>query len=320
MNWNNIYDAIIQSENNIIYMAIGCAMGRYHEITENNNQQYPCFLNKFDSKKVIILIDPELETPLKCEPIFNEELTVINNNTNIRLLTNSENTIFAINDMFYYELNPYMTEDIKTKTLSNIQILHLIINTCLESNKKLIFQDFTGLDTINFYLDLFNYYDKDQLLNNIMFDFTQENSGCTVDINYDCVKLNNKGYFIQEKFMTLKDLYYTESKLLNKIIKKRIDNLNYPILWIYNKMLIGEELRVFSFHEFTQIKLLCSIYDINYELLIKNNNIELYKNLIIKLLQDILFAKECEDLYNFFLENISNLSIFQKKLSLLKFD
>lgn len=320
MNWNNIYEAIIQPENNIIYIGIGCAMGRYQEITETNNQQYPCFLNKFDSKKVIILIDPELESPLKCEQIFDEELNIINNNTNTRILINSDNTIFAINDMFYYELNQYITEETRTNTLANIQILYLIINTCLQNNKKLIFQDFTGNDTTNFYLNLFNHYDKDELLNNIIFDFTQEDSGCIVNINYDCIKLNENGHFIQEKFMTLKYLYHIDSQLLHNKIKKRIDLLNYPVLWIYNKMLIGEVFEIFSFRQFIELKLLCSIYDINYELLIKNDNIELYKNLIIRLLQDILFAKESEDLYSFFLENISNSSIFQKNLSLLKFD
>ena len=37
-----------------------------------NNQQFPCFLNKTKGNKVVILIDPILEMPLKTEQLFQE--------------------------------------------------------------------------------------------------------------------------------------------------------------------------------------------------------------------------------------------------------
>ena len=104
--WNFIFDKIKEFQFNLIYMAVGCSMKDYNIITLKNNQQYPSFLNKY-KKKVIILIDPLLEYPLKLETFFrnnNNYLVQINTQFNdLRYYENSDNLIFALKnpDKFY---------------------------------------------------------------------------------------------------------------------------------------------------------------------------------------------------------------------------
>ena len=47
-------------------------MDSCNQLTSMNNQQFPCFLNKTKGNKVVILIDPILEMPLKTEQLFQE--------------------------------------------------------------------------------------------------------------------------------------------------------------------------------------------------------------------------------------------------------
>ena len=55
-----------------MYLGIGAAMDSCNQLTSMNNQQFPCFLNKIKGNKVVILIDPILEMPLKTEQLFQE--------------------------------------------------------------------------------------------------------------------------------------------------------------------------------------------------------------------------------------------------------
>jgi hypothetical protein len=103
--WKFIFNTIKTSDFDIIYMAIGCSMEYYNEVTTNNNQQYPIFLDNFN-KKVILLIDPLLETPLKIETFLqnkNQTLNQITSNyDNLRYYYSDNITILGINELFIY--------------------------------------------------------------------------------------------------------------------------------------------------------------------------------------------------------------------------
>ena len=51
--WDNIFNNINDQTINFVGLFVGCAMGYYNEITEENNQQYPCFLNNFIYRRSI---------------------------------------------------------------------------------------------------------------------------------------------------------------------------------------------------------------------------------------------------------------------------
>ena len=81
-------------------------MDSCNQLTSMNNQQFPCFLNKTKGNKVVILIDPILEMPLKTEQLFQEmgdPLILVNSEfkdektyfRELRIKSNSV-TIFAI--------------------------------------------------------------------------------------------------------------------------------------------------------------------------------------------------------------------------------
>lgn len=327
-----IYETVASVNNTIIYISIGCSMEHYPELTFENNQQYPNFLNKFEGNKVLLLFDPNLETPLKMESLFNMNNTLsTNNNYNTqkcRILNNSEVTVFAFNELFYYETNQHMSNELQQDTLENIILIKNIISICLNKiNKtKIIVQDFTGRDLTTFYLDLFKDFNSNDLLNNVLFDVTQNNGGCIIDMNHDYAICDIHNNFIQEKYLTLKNLYTMHSTLLTKIINIRINYLNNSILWIYKKLLIGENFKddMYIHMQYTQIKLLAYIYNINYDDLIENNNdsVKLYLLLIKIIIKDIIYAKQLDnDTYEFLIENINSyndISLLQSRLSCLK--
>lgn len=296
MNWTTVYNYINDERTSMVYISIGSYMGHYQQITSENNQQYPCFLDNFQGRKIVILIDPELESPLKVQEYFIEKenpLQIIDTNNLFRILENDEVTVIAINDTFFFEITPYMENEEIDKTYKDIYILKNIIRICLSKQQitKLIVQDYTGHDTTNFYLDLIDSkeFNLNDLLNHILFDVTEGNGVCSIQFNSEMIKFNSYGNFIQDKYLPL-----TDSSDANEI-KKREELIKYPIHWIAKKLANKEEFRIFSYIQYTQIHLMATVYGIDYKQLIKNDSKSLC--LYIKLMENIMGNIESLDKY-----------------------
>ena len=292
----------------IIYIAVGSAMGHYdpNTITPFNNQHYPCFLERMECKKLIILIDPNLEDDLK---ILNLDL-IGTDDDNTRYYNNDLLTVIAINKSFNY-LNDIDDND--------YTFLLNIISNSISQKTKLIFQDFTGKDSTDFYCNLFDIFDKQDLIKYINFDITQKECGCYVEFDYDMITLDNKGHFIQPKYMNLVDIKDFTNFIT--IYKSRIDILNYELVWSYNKSLIESKE---DFVNINKIKFLYKIY--NHPCILENSRYVLtdkltnIRELIILIIHDIIMSKDCDkSMIEYLITNIKNKNLFVNTMTVLKY-
>ena len=307
--WNKIFAKIGLPSVNIVYMAIGCSMGHYHEITNTNNQQYPCFLNNFQGKKVIILIDPYLEEDLKIQEQLVLVETIIIDNKKIRFFENNNLFVLAINQSFNYEFTQWLTPEENQNVQNDIAIIYNIIEICLNKiiPTKVILQDYTGRDSTLFYSSLLNSFDRNDLLNNILFDVTYDSGGCIVELSETMIQNDISGNFIQNKYLPL--INVNDNMQLDKLIKARIDKLCYPLLFYYSDLYISK------------IKLLASIYMVDYDEYNMDNDyvLHVYKQLIYIIIQDIVQIRGLNpEEHTFLLENIHNRSVFVQTIGLLK--
>jgi hypothetical protein len=304
--WQLINENIFESQYDVVYIGIGCGLGGHKEINNDNNQQSPCFLNKFNNK-LLLLFDPHLEKPLKSETTFEDKLYTIYDQE-YRILKNSNTTIFAINEAIYYDLDR-VNDTEKSKAETNIPAIYNIISLCLSNKIKLVLQDYTGLNTQKFYISLFGLFDRNELLDNILFDVTEGDCGCYIELRKDQIRMvDNK--IIQEKYMRLVDMENTA-----KHLKPRIDNIRYPLAWCYvqysqnpNFEMIGYDILIF----------LCIVYNI--QITENKNRIYILGKLyeVLKAsLDDIVMAKKRTQEYSHYLltEAIYNRTQFNNLLS-----
>jgi hypothetical protein len=263
MNWSIIYDSI---NSGIVYLAVGCATNILPNsgiIEDKDNQQYPPFITKFDCFKTVILIDPLLEDFLAIEKylIMHEQEYDISNSGDIKIIQSYNLIVFAIKDTFeILEYNHSVDGDVSDpKIVSDTSRLIELVNVCLSKNVKLIFQNFTGKDTTILYIKLFNMFERTMLLKNILFDVTQKNGGCFIDMDESQVELDDDGYFVQEKYMKLNEL--TNHKHFNDVFKYRVEILAYYLSHDYMQCLLEPSYK----QEFENcLKLLSFIYNIDY--------------------------------------------------------
>jgi hypothetical protein len=321
--WNDIYNNI---NNNIklVGLFIGCSMKCYTELTEENNQQYPCFLNKFTGKKLIILVDPYLEDELKIEqyfitkgnPLVCTDKIINNNKLSIRIFLNDEVIVYALNESINYIKHGWIDNSDQIDTPK----IYTIINLCLNQKIKFILQDFSGNDTTYFYSKLFKKYDRNKLLDYINLDVTQNQGGCRILLHPELVKLDNYGNFIQEKFMELSKI--KESKLFNTILNNRIDILTYPIMFYYSQLKQNIKFEIDKIQLY-HISLISNIYNINYDDESINNiyleqKLEILINIILK---DIIKGRELEDsLYEYIMSILHERKILYETMKILKFE
>lgn len=314
--WENIINDIKYCQLDIIYMAIGCGMQNYKEVLPSNNQQNPGFLDKF-KRKLYILIDPELETPLKIQSqISGLETTTLDT---YRILKNDSIIIHAINECFHYDLSiKYNLENNYNETNTNYTFILNMVSIVLERKIKFIFQDYTGNDTTNFYCELMSIYDSNELLKYVNFDVTQQDSGCYINISSDMIRYDKDDNFIQEKFTILSKC--KDSDKLKDIVKIRIDILNYELLWSYNKSL---ETKSFNFVNQNKIKFLCNIYNIDTHFLDYNTDLlyalDKIKELMVYIIKDLVCALDYEqDMVTYLINNIENKSDFVNMTCMMK--
>jgi len=354
--WQRIFDYISLPTTNIIYIGVGSSMGNYQEITTKNNQQYPCFLNKFAGKHLVILIDPYMETNLKLlnyfeelnDPLILQNQINITNTTNpyIREYTNDKGLFFIINDCFYSDVNQYMEQNEIEQANHHIAIMHQIISIALGkiSPSKIIFQNYSGYDTTGYYLSLFDVFNHNQLLSNVCFDVTQHNGGCFIDFDPNMITLDKNINFIQEKYELL--VNFPDSQYYLKNLKTRIDLLSYPLVWNYinlKKSIDFERVsnsndshylfnRVSNSNDshylfnrvlVHKIKFLAIIYKIEYDLSNNNYNyiLNCYYNIIYCVITDIVRSRRIPDeIIECLITNLENRFEFTNLMSILKFE
>jgi hypothetical protein len=265
----------------IIYLAVGCAMSYYSNINPNNNQQYPLFLHPFtNKKKLFILIDPYLENPLKLESQIN--LTKTDSGDYYRILQNNNLIVFAIKKLFYfYHYDKNALEKI---------FLNKIISYSIENKIKTFVQDYTGIYIKHAYLEYLE--DNRDIKKYVIFDVTQDHSGCFVDFSKVSIFYDSEEHFIQPHFLTLVEIEKLSFDTFKIHLNKRIDWINYRIfrqIRMINKEIkenINDTIEVENI-----LKNLKYIYD-NITLEITINNLE---NTINYVVSDIIIALKLDE-------------------------
>jgi len=325
--WNEIYNNINQDSVKLVCMFVGCSMESYTTITDENNQQYPCFLNNFDGHKLIILIDPHLELNLKIEEyfiqngdplIYSKNIIDEHNKPIIRKMGNNQVTVYALNSSMNYIDYPWINDD----KAPDKDIIYTIVNNCLsKSNKtKFILQDFTGKDTTYFYSNLLKSFNRSDVLDHINMDVTQLDGGCYIKLKQDLVKLNEYNNFIQDKFLELQ--YIKTSDVFDKIFNSRINTLIYPISFYYCKSLEGDDYDYEAGHLYN-IGQVASIYDISFDEKSKDKDYIISKLLCLIdiILKDIIYAKDLElSFHDYMITIIGDRKLFYETLKVLKFN
>ena len=260
--YSELLNSIKSYQPEIIYLSVGCSMERYENITPENNQQNPLFMQKYINKKCYILIDPSLETPLRLESQI--ALNEVSNKENYRVLTNTNYLVFGINKHFYYGHDD--------KDNNYIFLLSLIEYT-LEYNTKFILQDYTGRDISNVYISLFNIFPKEILLKKVIFDISQQNGSCLINFKDNPIYYDTQNNFIQHRFLPL--------------VQITKNNIYFKHIILYRMNLISYELSRFSTENIDNIlNTLSIIYDFE--------NIDNIKNVILLLMHDIINSLEIE--------------------------
>lgn len=301
--WNYVFNYINQVDH--IYFAVGCAMPQYRfsdevnssymfDITEKNNQQYPCFMNKFVGKKMVILIDNELEFTEKNNNNNTDErdlvvqqyfkrigqpLGIIVKNKTLRVLGNADTIVIAAKTNFYYEESKHMSKSEIETFRMNFTTFNNMIAQCIDSgNKKLIVQDYTGRDITQTYLHFLDMYGR-SILNTIIFDVSQSNGGCFIELKPNHAAVDKNGNFLQERYLKLVDC--VGSEMYNDLYKSRLSLFNYPLSWCIN----GDGHSEFNFEYY---KFLFFIYECRYDPKSKEESI---MALIKKMLDDMLTSR-----------------------------
>lgn len=280
-NYSYIINEITIFKPDIIYLAVGCAMGNYSIINPNNNQQYPLFLEPFtNKKKLFIFIDPHLETPLKLESQIN--LIETDSVNYFRVLQTDNLIVFAIKKLFYfyhYDKN----------TLDKI-FINKIISYSIENKIKTFVQDYTGIYIKHAYLEYLE--DNSDIKKYVIFDVTQDYSGCFVDFSKVVIYYDSENNFIQPYFLTLVEIKKLSFDTFKIHLNKRIDWVNFRIfrqIRMINKE-IKEDIKDTIDVE-NILKNLKNIYD-NITLEITINNLENTINIVVS---DIITALKLDE-------------------------
>jgi len=223
-----IYDTILSNlssyDPELIYFSVGSAMGYYNKINPNQNQQYPFpILNKYKGKKkVIILIDPSLETPLKMETYI--KLNLVVHEKNLRLLVNDDTLVFAVNHYYYFDNH---SNDPNFKLHSGFLID--VVNFTLYNKSKLIIQNFSGPCIQKRCNEMFDYFPRRELIANVIFDVSNSDGNCGFDFDKHPVLYDEKDNFIQSKFEKLSIIKKLNPEYFSRLIINRINHMNYEL-------------------------------------------------------------------------------------------
>ena len=285
-----LYDIIISNitdfKPELIYFSVGCALGHYPNIDPNQNQQYPKpIIDKFNNKKkVIILMDATLETPLKLQEY--ESLTLIEDENKFRTFLGDNLLVFAINSYYNFEETPECVSQFP----DDYAFLISLVTHTIQNKIKLIVQNFAGHYIEDPYINLFDLFPHDALFQNVIFDVTNSMTVCFCNFTEFPVYYDDKDNFVQTNFNKLSKLKTINTRYFIRMYKDMIDKINH-IFTRKLRVLRGEvESNRYDTDALTRyIKKLKLIYPEVASLELTEENIQ---KIIIILLQDIFDALE----------------------------
>ena len=184
----------------VIFVAIGCAVGRYPE-KEHPMQQYPPFLRTFRCNQVCVLIDPCLEMPPRILTDIPDRLDYVS------VVPIQSNYEFSQDDGF--------------------------LQTCIDLCKnpdlrvKLIVQDYTGRD-------IAPYYPVDQgprIFQTVLYDFTYSDGGCSPDLS-KVILMDEDGNFLQPLYSRFQAL---TSAACKESLKQELKRRQYPVIHLFQR-------------------------------------------------------------------------------------
>jgi len=288
----------------VIYLAVGCFMGYYKDITPSNNQQDPLFLQPFaEKKRMYIFFDPALETPLKLESQL--ELVETESDTDFRVLENDTMIVFAIKHPFYFYAK-YISEELQKIHGYNKILLATLILYVIEEKKKMFVQDYTGADINSVYTEFFELFPKEKIFKHVMFDITQNDGGCFVDFSKYKVNYDSSGNFIQLKYLSLVEMKKIDESMFKTTFHSRIGWVNYHLsrqIRIINKEIEGNQYDVINIENI--LKNLSITYSITNEVSIEN-----LENAIMYVIIDVTEALELpRDILKYITDNKYNQKI-----------
>lgn len=304
----NIINTINNNKPDIVYIAIGSAL-KWHPIetiTANTNQQYPPFLNDYN-KKIIILIDEQLENPLVLETKM--ELKKISLDSDVRIFNADNTIIFAINKNFYFSTEAENT------------FLENIIFYTLSNSTKLIVNDYSGRNIEYYYISLFDKYGKDALLNHVLYDITHNEGGCIINFDQHPILYDYQKNFIQIKYKTLTEIKQISEKHYKIMALKRINFITYELSRMI-RVINGEITEDPNISYFTNgvknvIDYISTIYSTVIKSDLSKDNIE---EAMLSLLMDICISLEIDmDIINYLQTNNYKQKIVYDSLNPLKF-
>jgi len=312
-NYTYITSIVSTFKPDIIYIGISSALGWHsiEKITPNLNQQYPPFLNKFD-KKLIILIDQCLEEKLVLESKMDLTCVLKSNKDEIKMRifnTSTNDKIIALNQHFYFD------------NIIQRKFLFDLISYTLETNTKMIVNDYSGRDIHYNYVEILDKFPKEKILNSVLFDITQNDGGCYFDFNDFPIHYDDKNNFIQFRYKSLAELKKISMKKFKVECLKRISWINYE-LTRQLRVLQGEIAKEKHSHLFeNQVNKIVNFISIIYTSVkkedISEDNI---KEALLQLLIDICNSLEVSsDLINFVQKNNYKQNIVNESTGPLKF-
>lgn len=168
----------------LLYVAVGCALGRY-PVGDHPKQQCPPYLDALPGKKICILIDPLLEDPP-------------------RAAAESSALILPIRKMLYY---------------TPLGFLQNLIDLCMDPSRRvrMIVNDFTGLDINKYYPTGLG----EALYRRVLFDPTYGDGGCFPDLAGIRILCDGPGDFLQPKYSRLQDIQKMDKNVLISEFKNR---------------------------------------------------------------------------------------------------
>jgi hypothetical protein len=323
INYSGIYNSTLSNASNsdIRKVALQNAnpemvnQGYHRIITPMNNQQFPLPLQKFNGKKVFILIDPDMEKDPKVAMMLG--LPELVQAPTFSVFGNENATVFSIKEYIHYNdmSHPNYNE--------HLQFIFNLISVCLHNNVKLVLQDFTGYNTDILYskvLSFFHDIPKQIILSRVCFDMTLGDGNCLPEFLQNMLLCDEEMNFIQEKYHHLTHHIMINSLHYNIILKNRLDLLINEISWKYVKL---SESNNFNFRFSNKINFLFHVYNINFDE--DNESLDYIlpkvKDLITSMIQDIVLAQGCgNDIANHLINILHDRNQFISTMSVLGFE
>ena len=223
--YDTVFSTITDFEPELIYFAVGSALGHYTtvNIKPNEHQQYPSILSKYDDqKKVIILMDAGLESPLKMEEVV--QITLIEESNIFRMFVNDTNDliVFVIKHNYYFEESQY--ENINFH--EHFGFLMNLVTYAVSNDKKLIVQNYSGSFIEDSYANFFEYFPKEDLISKVIFDVSNSQAVCGIDFDKYPIRYDADDNFIQIRFEKLVDQKKIDYEYFKANVFKRINDIN----------------------------------------------------------------------------------------------